>query len=488
MKGSNTYKQAFWFTIINYLGVIIGAVSTVFIYPYNKEFLGMVRYVDSMAQLLFPMMVFGGAQALIHFYPSLSEDNKRQLFKYGMTTILLVSFVILICLFIGNTFIKWENYRYLFYAFPIGFVFAFVELFRRQATNIEKLEVPTFYEKIIPKIALPLVFLFLILDYFSVTSALLVFIGSYFVLLLLSFTYVLKHYKLNNSFNFKSLFSEIPKREYYKYSFYSFLGSFASLLAFRIDTFMIPEFLSFESNGTFSIAVSLATTLAIPASGIFAIYAPKISYYLKNDGIKELGDKYIETAKLLFFVGAILYTSVVLGVNSFFQMLPTYDKLVDSVPVIILLGANVLFNMSTGFNSEIILFSKYYKFNIILVVILATLNIVLNLYFLTQTDLGIIGVAYASLIAMISFNSCKLIFIYKKFGILPFDKNYLKLFLMVCAVFFICYLIPENSNNLYNIVLKVGMNITMIIFIAYKMKLVYSLNNWMDRLIKPRKQ
>ncbi|OYX25406.1 MAG: hypothetical protein B7Z06_07305 [Flavobacteriales bacterium 32-35-8] len=152
MKGSNTYKQAFWFTIINYLGVIIGAVSTVFIYPYDKEFLGMVRYVDSIAQLLFPVMVFGGAQALIHFYPSLSEDNKRQLFKYGMTTILLVSFVILLLLIVGNTFIEWENYKYLFYAFPIGFVLAFVELFRRQATNIEKLEVPTFYEKIIPKI------------------------------------------------------------------------------------------------------------------------------------------------------------------------------------------------------------------------------------------------------------------------------------------------------------------------------------------------
>src|SRR5690606_10091718 len=262
LKDSNTYKQAFWFTIINYLGVIIGAGSTVFIYPYDKEFLGIVRYVDSMAQLLFPIMIFGGAQALIHFYPSLSEDNKRQLFKYGMTTILLVSLVILMLLVLANAFIDWENFKYLFYAFPIGFVLAFVELFKRQATNIEKLEIPTFYEKIIPKIALPLVFLLLIAGYFNVANALWVFIGSYFVLLLLSLKYLLKHYKLNTSFNFKSLFSEIPKREYYKYSFYSFLGSFASLLAFRIDTFMIPEFLSFEANGTFSIGVSLATTLA----------------------------------------------------------------------------------------------------------------------------------------------------------------------------------------------------------------------------------
>ena len=65
-------------------------------------------------------------------------------------------------------------------------------------------------------------------------------------------------------------------------SFFSFLGSFGSILAFRIDAFMIPEFLSFEANGTFAIGMALATSLAIPAAGVFAIYAPKISAYLKN--------------------------------------------------------------------------------------------------------------------------------------------------------------------------------------------------------------
>tara|TARA_R110002167_G_scaffold7902_7_gene37002 strand:+ start:1499 stop:2965 length:1467 start_codon:yes stop_codon:yes gene_type:complete len=488
MKDDKTHKQAFWFTIINYFGVAIGIISTVFIYPYNKEFLGIVRYVDSIAQLLFPVMVFGGAQALIHFYPSLSENNKRQLFKYGMVTILVISFVLLVLLFFGNTFIEWKNYKYVFYAFPIAFCLAFVELFRRQATNIEKLEMPTFYEKIIPKVALPIIFILLIFGYLEVISALYAFIISYFILFVLLVIYVLRHFKLKSGYNFEPLFFEISKKEYYKYSFYSFLGSFGSLLAFRIDAFMIPEFLSFEANGTFNIGVALATSLAIPATGIFAIYAPKISSYLKNDGINELGKKYIETAKLLFFIGAILYASVVLGIDSLFKMLPTYEKLMDTIPVIILLGANVLFNMSTGFNSEIISYSKYYRFNILSVLILAALNIVLNLYFLTQTNLGIMGVAYASLIAMISFNCSKLIFIYKKFGILPFDKNYLKLIVMVGLVFFVIYLLPENSNNILNLVLKVGLNGVIIIFLTYKMKWVYNLNYWVDKLIKPDKQ
>src|SRR5690606_15545367 len=227
---------------------------------------------------------------------------------------------------------------------------------------------------------------------------------------------------------------------------------------------------------TYNIGVVLATSLAIPATGMFAVYSPKISAYLKSNGIVELGEKYVETAKALFFVGAILYTSVVLGIDSFFRLLPTYDKLVDSIPIIMLLGFNVLFNMSTGFNSEIISYSKYYRFNIVAILILSVLNILLNLFFLTQTNLEIICVFYASLIAMISFNTSKLIFIYKKFGILPFDQNYLKLIVMVGLVFYVCYLLPENSNPILNLLLKVGLNTGIIIFITYKMKWVDSLN------------
>ena len=165
LEKSKTHKQVFWFTLINYMGVAIGVISTVFVYPYDKEFLGMVRYVDSMAQMLFPIMVFGGAQALIHFYPALTEQNKNQLFKYGIFTVLGISLSILVLLLLGRTFIEWENYKYVFYAFPLAFSLAFVELFRRQATNIEKLEMPTFYEKIIPKVSLPIIFLLILFEY-----------------------------------------------------------------------------------------------------------------------------------------------------------------------------------------------------------------------------------------------------------------------------------------------------------------------------------
>ncbi|ALJ04821.1 hypothetical protein APS56_06660 [Pseudalgibacter alginicilyticus] len=483
MSSNNEQKQVFWFTLINYLGIVIGIVSTIFIYPNDKEVLGIIRYVDAIAQLMFPIMLFGAGQALIYFYPSVSEESQKKLFKYAIVTILGISTVLLLLLILGNYIISFENYKYIFYAFPLAFAIAFIELFKRQATNLKKLSVPTLFEKIIPKVALPIIFLLLLSGYLEVMDGLLAFIASYFIIVALLMLYVFKHFSINLDFSFKSLFAQIVKKEYYRYSFYAFLGSFGSFLAFRLDVLMIPEFITFEANGTYSIGVVLASVIAVPASGIFAIYSPLISEYLKKNSIVELGRKYTENAKLLFFVGAVLYGAIVLGIDSLFQLLPTYDKLVDSIPIIMILGANVLFNMSTGFSSEIISYSKYYRVNIMLLFVLVFINICLNLYVLTQTDYGIAGVAWASLIAMGLFNSIKLYYIYIKFKILPFDKGYLQLFLIVLLIGIGVYFMPEAESNILNLLVKSGVFCVLTVLVVYRLKLVYSLNYWVEKVL-----
>lgn len=484
MQDTQSHKQAFWFTAINYLGIAIGVLSTIFIYPNDKDFLGKVGFVDSIAQMLFPILVFGGAQALIHFYPNLSEENKTKLFKYGIITIISIAVVVLCALFFCQFAIKWDKYNYLFFAFPLALVLAFIELFKRQSANLQKIAVPTFYEKIIPKIALPIVFVLVLAHFFTEDIGIIVFIGFYFLLLILIAQYLFRYFSIKGSWQLQSLFQSISKKEYYNYCFYSFLGSFGSFLAFRIDGFMIPLFLEFDDNGAYRIAVNLASALAIPATGLFTIYAPQVSAWIKNQEFEVLKMKYIETSKLLFFVGALVFGCVIVGIESFFSLLPTADKLIASIPVIYILGANVLFNMATGFNSEIISYSKYYRFNIVAVLILVVLNISLNYFFLTQTDLGISGVAIASLISMSLFNTSKLIFIYQKFRMYPFDLSYFKLISIVFLVVFGVYIIPQNSNLWIDLLIKINLLVIVILLLVYQLKLLPILNFWVSKIFK----
>lgn len=480
-------RQVIYFSLINYIGTVIGIVSALFIYPLDFEFLGTVRFVDNISQLLFPIMVLGASHSLIKFYPALDEKHRRQLFNYSILSIAVIGLLVFAGITVYILTVGFDEPYLLYIAFPIAVALAFVELFKKQAQDLQKIAVPTLYEKIIPKIVLPVLFLLLLNHAFGVYPSLVLYAAAYVLIFLLTAVYLFRRFKPRFNYRFKTLFGEISRKDYFRYSLYAFAGSLGSLLAFRIDGVIIHELISKEANGIFSNGVTLASTLQIPAVGMFALYAPIISGYLKSGNFSDLDIKYKEVAKLLFFIGAILYSCIFLGIDDLFRLLPTYDKLKETIPVIIILGFSVLINMATGFNGEIITYSRYYRFNLVAILLLILLNIGINLYFIYYTDLGIVGVAFASFISMTLFNLSKLIFIKKKFGLLPFDRGFAKL----AAIFFLSttaiYFLPDFKSHIVTLIYKTGLSLAINIFVVYRLRLVQQVNVWINTAINKLK-
>src|SRR5690606_4230206 len=163
-------KQALWFTLINYFGVLIGTVSTLFIYPNDKDLLGIIRFIDGFAQILYPIMVLGASTALLNFQPKLNDLLQRKLFSYSMISVVWMVFFCAIGLslvdFIDYFFsTEVKDKQYFIYGFVVAVCLAYIDVFKRQATNLQKLAIPVFFEKIIPKITLPLGFLLIIYGY-----------------------------------------------------------------------------------------------------------------------------------------------------------------------------------------------------------------------------------------------------------------------------------------------------------------------------------
>ncbi len=482
-------KQALWFTLINYFGVLIGTVSTLFIYPNDKDLLGIIRFIDGFAQILYPIMVLGASTALLNFQPKLNDLLQRKLFSYSMISVVWMVFfcaigVSLVYVIDDFFFRELKNKQYFIYGFFIAICLAYIDVFKRQATNLQKLAIPTFFEKIIPKITLPLVFLLIIYGYVSEIVGFSWYVVSFAVMLIAIGFYLFKYFKPVYTLNYKDLFQEIPKKQYYQYSLYAFSASLGSFFAFRIDSIMIPQFLSNTANGDFNIGVNLANALMIPAAGVFALYSPLISESLKKNDLSVLKIKYADVAKNLFFIGIILYGCVLLGMKDFFEILPTADKLLPVLPVLYILGGNVVLNMATGFNTEIIAYSKFYRFNLIAIVILAILNVGLNYYVLTQTTYGIIGVAWASLFAMLVFNSTKLWFIYRKFNIVPINANYIKTIVSSLVLLAIAFALPLNVFGMFSFLVRCSFFVTSFMFLIYKTGWVQEFNNNVAKVMK----
>ena len=484
MQDKISTKQAFLFTIINYIGVLIGVVSTVLIYPQDKELLGIIRFVDACAQIIFPIIVLGSTHALINFYPKLSERLQGKLFSYSMLSMIKLTIGVGIVLLLGSYVYDGAELRYVVMGFVLAISMAYIELFRRQATNLQRLSFPTFFEKIIPKIALPTVFLIVVYGSFSIDNAVWYYIVSYYVIAIVIGAYIYRHFKFNWHWKYDDLFTYVGKKEYYAYSLFAFAGSFGSFFAFRVDSLMIPYFISYEANGTYNIGVTLASTLAIPATGVFALYAPIISDLIKRAELRTLNMKYKEVARNLFFIGMLLFSCVAVGIEPLFQLLPTYDKLAPSLPIIYLLGINVVINMSTGFNTEIISYSKYYRFNLVSILSLMVLNVVLNYVLLAYTDLGIFGVGLASLLSLTLFNIAKTYYIYQKMKLWPFDTNFFKLLLLMVTFVVIIFSIPNSSHPLLVLVLKVGLVIILNFIVLLKTNWVIGIKSMLDKLLR----
>jgi O-antigen/teichoic acid export membrane protein len=475
-------KQVVWYAIISYMGTGIGVIASLIIYPKDLEFQGVVRYIDNIAQLLFPVMVLGASQSLIKFYPGLDEHHQKRLFNYSMLSVAVVALIVLAATLVYTNVTDYEFKDIVYYTFPIAVALAFIELFKKQLQDLQKIAIPTLFEKLIPKIVLPSIFLLVIYCSVAKETALWLYMGGYILIFALTMWYLFKHYKPGFNYRFKTLFGEISRKDYYRYSLYSLAGSLGSFMAFRIDGIMIPNLLSMRANGVFGIGATLATTLQIPAVGMFALYAPIISNYLKDHNLKDLDVKYKEIARLLFFIGAVLYGCIFLGLEDLFRLMPDYNKLKETMPVIEILGFSVLINMATGFNGEIITYSKYYRFNLVTVLLLIVLNVSLNLWFI-RSGYGIVGVAWASFISMTLFNICKLAFIYKKFGLLPFDAKFLQMGIIAGLALFAVHFLPQSHSHLINLVYKTGLYGAVTVFVIYRLRLVYQLNVWVEQAI-----
>ena len=61
-------RQGIKYSLIGYLGFLLGTFANFFIFPYDMEFYGKLRFVFPMAEMLVPIVVFGISFSNVKFF------------------------------------------------------------------------------------------------------------------------------------------------------------------------------------------------------------------------------------------------------------------------------------------------------------------------------------------------------------------------------------------------------------------------------------
>ena len=285
----------------------------------------------------------------------------------------------------------------------------------------------------------------------------------------------------NHSIRIKYSFDEIKIKEVLTYGLYVLLGGASAILVSKVDMVMIGKFVGFKEVAYYTIAFFIGNVVRIPARAIAAISMPLIAKAWSNNDINSIKDIYVKSSINQLILGGLIFLGLWINIDDGLSLLPLKFK--GGKLIVLFISISQLFNISTGLNGLIISNSKYYKFDLYSNFILLLITFFTNFIFipinspLANYDIvGINGAAFATALSVFIYNTTKLIYLYWKLKIQPFNIKTLYTILLLISIITLSYFIPKFENLFVNISFRSFFVLIIFLPFTYWLKLSDDIN------------
>ncbi|MEF3079042.1 oligosaccharide flippase family protein [Winogradskyella poriferorum] len=449
-------NQSFKNTISTYIGFGIGAINTLFLYTnfLTDEYYGLVAFLLSAANIMMPFMAFGVHNAIIKYYSTFKTKNSLNSF---LTLMLFLPFVFIIPAII----IGWLSYEglsgllsrenniagnYLWHIFILAVAMAYFEIFFAWSKVQLKTVFGNVMKEIFHRVAIMLLLISVFLECLTADQFILALVVVYVLRMMIMklYAYTVRFPKLKFQ-KIKGISSII------KYSLLMIVAGSVAMLILDIDKFMIGLMLeNIEEVAYYSVAIFIATVIAVPQRSMHQIMMPLTAKYLNEKDMGSLENLYKRSSISLLVVSGFIFLLIILNINELYKILP--DEFTGGLFVVLLVSLAKLYDNSLGNNNAILFNSDYYKMVLLFGVLLAVLAIVLNFIFIPVY--GIEGSAFATFLAVVIYNTIKLLFVKQKLNVQPFSRATLKIGLLLLVIALAMYFWEFPFHPVVNIALK----------------------------------
>ena len=447
-----------------YVGIIIGAINTILIFPYvfesNPEYWGLIQILISYSVIFSTFSHFGSPNILLRYFPKIS--NKTNLISFTFLLCLIgFLFFLFLFLFFQNSFLKFIDATQLlndnFYL--IGFLvfsISFYDLFSSISRSYLDSTTPVFLNEVFVRVC---VFLLLILynyDFILFDHFLYLFISIYIVKFLLFIYIQLK----NNRLTFSLQFSKLDIKELLVYGFYVLTAGGSSILVSRFDLLMIEYYIDLKHVAFYTLAFFMGSVIRVPERSISFIASPLVAKSFEKKDYDNIQSIYSKSSINLLIIGGIIFLCVLLNIDDILNLLP--DKFSKGKYVVLLIGITQLINLSGGLHNLILLHSPYFKSIVYFNFFLLLLTFLTNVIFIPIY--GINGAALATFISVFTFNIARMLYVYKKMNFHPFSIKTLIVILTIVIIYFSIVNISFTSVPYVNILIRSLISCILVIF------------------------
>lgn len=435
-------KQASRNAALILIGVVFGAVNNLFILPNAFEdfkegwaFLGLALSIALISSQLFSFssqsifinripkleteqqqndlvslvlmasaagaLVFGGGYYLFQDFilSRLSESNALLVEKYYSSILVLTVALIAFNSFGGFVIAKFKTVQ--------------LTVVQDTFTKVSYLAIASLY----------------LFELISFTAVVWLFVSSYVVIAVVMFIQALKNgLKLGIARRTENI------KQVVDYALFSILDKGASVIMQRLDTIMIVFILDLEYAADYLLAFFIGSVVYIPFKSMLSIVNPIVSKEIGLGHFEKLKSTYKKTSLYGMLLGGFIFVGVWTNVDSLLLLLPV--KFRTGTWVILFIGLSKIFQLFAGISGSYIVYSKHYRYNLRLNLILLGLSVFTN--FIGIWSYGINGAAAATALSILLYSVMKLSFVYRKFHCHPVSKELLKLVLLqlICVAIF----------------------------------------------------
>lgn len=440
----------------NYLGLVIGAINILIIYPRafanDPEYFGLVQLIISYSLVMATFLNLGVPGVILRHFPTVDLSEKPEFLGFfilfPMPVLVLISLLLYffrdaVIPFLNNEPVFMDHWLYLL---PLAFLTVYFEIFNALSQIHLKTVLPVFIKEVMRRALTSILLVLYWVGWISIEQFLILFTLSmaFQFIFLIVFLYLKNHLKFRLNLKYRLY------RPMLLYGIFMLATTGANFLVNKIDTLMVGKFVDLSNVAFYSIAFFIGSILNVPGKSLMIVTRPIISKAFACNRMQQVKDIYMDTALNLTIAGVLLFTLIWLNIDDLFYLLPENYR--EGKDVVLIIAAAQLFNLSAGQNGVIISMSEYYRFNMYALLFLLAIAVGVNLLLIPR--MGITGAAVATFISLFSFNFLKTLYIKVRLDMLPYRKQLLWLIPVWAATALTGLASDFFSNPILNILVK----------------------------------
>ena len=403
-------KQSIQGTIVTYLGVAVGFVTTFFILTrfLTAEEIGLARVLVDAATLFIGLAQLGTSSSIIRFYPHFKQkgENSDHGFFFWTLMVPLVGFVLFTAIYCAchEPLSRWFGEKsplfveYYYMVLPMAFFMLYQTVFETNANVRMHIVIPRAVRELITRIGLLVVYLLYAFECLNINGFVIALCAVYAVAMLcnMGYLFALGEVSLRPDWAFLRENRSLV-RQYILYTGFLLVSAVASVLAPTLSSFFITAEMGLNYTGIFAIATYIAVMVSIPYRSVVAIASPQLATAIKENNQRETAHLMQQVSRSILLIGCIILCVIWLNIDLIFHILPNGETYASARYVVLLLGVSQLFIATCSITSSALNYSRFYAFSLLFSVLLTVMSIFLNNSLIPV--LGMNGAAISNLIA-----------------------------------------------------------------------------------------